>query len=116
MARRDRKKRTRKDPDASRRRAGGRVTVSNRPGAWKKALLDRDAPNPELRLSQVCLRLYVGKFYDKRPPHEPLIREWAAKQCVGAGPSRSLVSPTSSAQCVTPPVRRRTETTQSSRP
>ena len=29
-------------------------------------------------LSQVRLRLYVGRFYGKKPPHEPLIREWAA--------------------------------------
>jgi hypothetical protein len=71
MARRDRKKRTRKDPDASRRRAGGRVTVSNRPGAWKKALLDRDAPSPELpRELFKTLLCGVDDYYERRLAEE----------------------------------------------
>lgn len=39
------------------------------------------------REDQVTLRLYAGRFAAPvKGTHEPVIRAWAAKQCVGAGP------------------------------
>lgn len=53
------------------------------------------------QLHQVEMRLYVGKFAGARAgEHRRRIESWCAEQHVGAGPSRSSASRTSSAKSI----------------
>lgn len=53
----------------------------------RAAVVEAAAERFGYRIDQVVLRLYVGQFAaPKKGTHEPIIREWAATQIVGAGP------------------------------
>ncbi|MFD4639772.1 hypothetical protein ACFWN2_20825 [Lentzea sp. NPDC058436] len=55
----------------------------------RDAVIDGASKRYGYPINQIELRLYVGKFAGgKTVEHERLIREWAAKQIVGAGPIR----------------------------